>query len=128
MASVGSYPMPKKDSSKNLDCYVDPSAKCWTDHQMVILKFKLTTYQDNVSVFKTRQTKHSTNEFKSRKIYPAKLIKNCNPDFLEEMKHAVDQNIQKISRQSENMSISERYNKIINAVHEVCTSFLKPPR
>ena len=34
----------KKDSSKNLDCYVDPSAKCWTDHQMGILKFKLTTY------------------------------------------------------------------------------------
>ena len=116
----------KKDSSKNLDCYVDPSAKCWTDHQMVILKFKLTTYQDNVNVFKTKQTKYSTNEFKSRKIYPAKLIKNCNPDFLEEMKHAVDQNIQKISRQSENMSISERYNKIINAVHEVCTTtFLK---
>ena len=26
------------------------------------------------------------------------------------------------------MSISERYNKIINAVHEVCTTFLKPPR
>jgi len=73
----------KKDSSKNLDCYVDPSAKCWTDHQMVILKFKLTTYQDNVNVFKTKQTKCSANEFKSRKIYPAKLIKNCNPDFLE---------------------------------------------
>ena len=56
------------------------------------------------------------------------MIKNCNPDFLEKMKHAVDQNIQKITRQSENMSISERYNKIINAVHEVCTTFLKPPR
>ena len=63
----------------------------------------------------------------SEKYTKQNWLKNCKLDLLEGMKNAVDQKIQKISSHLGKMCISERYNKIIEAVYEVSTTFLKPP-
>ena len=66
----------KRTVSKNVDCFVDSSAECWTNHNnMVILKHRF-QIQKSRRFHNKKENLHPGKIFKLRKLYPAKLIRS----------------------------------------------------
>ena len=65
----------KSESSRNIDCFVDPTAECWTDHHMIILKYRLLPQHKFKQMGKSRLSNKSDHaSTNDRRIFPAKLI------------------------------------------------------
>ena len=61
----------------NSDCYVEPLAECWTDHQMVILQQKAHITLPKKQKFR-QKTEVSTSCNHNKKLYTSRLIRNLD--------------------------------------------------
>ena len=116
----------KSDSNNNIDCFVDPSAECWTDHHMVILKHRLQNHKKVRNYFKNKTNSNAEKDIKIQKLFPAKIITSEN--LQDEIGEQIDKKLEGVTLDRSAGSISERYNTIVNAVYEVCAKLLKPPK
>ena len=112
-----------KEAKHNLDCFIDPTAECWTDHQLVILKqnFPLQSKRfHQKSIQPNRQT------HRSKSIHPAKLIKSVT--LREKMGEALETKFQQNPIPSQNCNVTKRYQVISENIQQICNIFLKPPK
>ena len=61
-----------------------------------------------------------------QELFPAKIISSEN--LQDEIGEQIDKKLEGVTLDRSAGSISERYNTVVNAVYEVCSKLLKPPK
>ena len=112
------------DSHNNMVCFVDSTAECWTDHQMVILKQNI---EPNTSKSKTKKYfgQAQNSYFQSKCLSSERLIRNLS--LREDVGVSIDQNLKNLIT-TENYifsSASSQFNLLSDAVYTSCQNILK---
>ena len=76
--------------------------------------------------FKNKTNSNAEKDIKIQKLFPAKIITSEN--LQDEIGEQIDKKLEGVTLDRSAGSISERYNTIVNAVYEVCSKLLKPPK
>ena len=113
-------------SHLNSDCYVEPLAECWTDHQMVILQQKAITSPKKQKFRQKTEVAVSCNY--NKKLYASRLIRNL--DLREEVGKAIDEKLCSLLTETtyQDASLSSQYDQLSNAIFESCKKLLKTPK
>ena len=114
------------DSCNNMKCYVDTTAECWTDHQLVILKQRI---QQTIERKLKRKQHHSKRHSSPNlKLSSEKLIRNF--DLRAVLRNAIDQKLEKLvlSENYAQSSITSKFNSLSQAVMDSCSNILKPSK
>ena len=106
-----------------LDCYVDTTSECWTDHQMVVLRQRIKNQMN-----KKIKQKHFKNSNRDIKLFPTSLIRNLT--LRDETGEAIDSQLELLANDFNYLqkSITDQLEILSETVATSCSTLLKPPK